>query len=430
MWKKLARFSLKLVIGLCLLAIGLFWLFTTKGEVDSRSLSSQDVVDSHRLVSSTLQQLRFSRDGVEVTMAQEQLDALLNVASHTLQPVIFHGGMGDFGVIVHAALQLPRPFEQRLMHAYCLFSESSRGFVIDGCRLGKVPLPGWLSMALFRSSVRLVFASPSDKQLLGLFQRGRMQNGRLVFRQSGLNEIELQLNPRLYSGRQLGRELLGSTEPLASDIAVYLDALERLAVAYPQERRLAFYMQQVLILALERSEHAGQQEQAFRNALWALAVGFGNPGFIRFAHPELGREAVPSLPGARLAGRRDLTLHFLYSAVIKQVGNPYLADQIGQLKELHDAASGGTGYSFVDIAANRAGIHFAEQLARIDDHQVLTLSTEDFERAFFPEILDLPEGLSESQVQLLLGGLQGDGFKALHRVIDERVAKLPLFQAM
>ncbi|MCC5853641.1 MAG: hypothetical protein JJU30_12430, partial [Alkalimonas sp.] len=92
MWKKLARFSLKLVIGLSLLAIGLFWLLTTKGEVDSRSLSSQDVVDSHRLVSSTLQQLRFSRDGVEVTMAQEQLDALLNVASHTLQPVIFHGG--------------------------------------------------------------------------------------------------------------------------------------------------------------------------------------------------------------------------------------------------------------------------------------------------------------------------------------------------
>ncbi|SEA57862.1 hypothetical protein [Alkalimonas amylolytica] len=428
MWKKLLRFVVKCTIGLCVLGVVLFWLITTKGQVDSRSLSSQDVVDSHQLVSSTLQQLRFSQNGIEVELAQPQLDALLNVASHTLHPVVFHGALGDFGVVVHVAMTLPRPFEQRLLHGYCLFSETRAGFAIDSCQLGKLPVPGMLAMLMLRTSVRIVFASPSDQQLLALLQQGRLSDGRLVFRQPDVSDIDLQLNPRLYSGRQLGRELLGTAAPLAPDVDVYLAALERLAEAYPQERRLAFFTQQLLLLALERSASEAQQEYEYRQALWALATGFGNRGFIRFANDGLGREAVPKLPGVVLAGRRDLTLHFLYSAVIKQVGNPYLADQIGRLKEIHDAADGGSGYSFVDIAANKAGIWFAEHLHQIDDVKVLTLDTAAFERAFFPEVRDLPEGLSEAQVQLLLGGLQGDGFQAVHQLIDSRVSELTLFK--
>ncbi|MCH8537240.1 MAG: hypothetical protein LAT66_05635 [Alkalimonas sp.] len=428
MWKKLVRFGLKLLLWFSVLGIGLFWLLTTKGDVDSRSLSSQDVVDSHALVSSTLQQLRFSQNGIEVELKQKQLDALLNVASHTIKPLTFHGALGDFGAVVHVVLRLPRPVDGRLLHGYCMMSETREGFVIDSCQFGKLPISGRIAMALLRFSVRLVFAEPSDEQLLTLFQHGRLSDGTLSFVQPDASGFQLQFNPRLYTSRQLSRDLMGSSQVYAPDVELYLDALQRLITSYPDERRLAFFMQQLLQLAQERAPES-QLDQEAMNALWALAVGFGNQGFIRFANPDVDRETVPNLPGAVLFDRRDLTLHFLYSVVIKLVGNVYLADQIGQLKEIHDAAEGGTGYSFVDIAANKSGVWFAQHLGQIDYHQVSTLSVEDFERAFMPEIADLPEGLSERQVQQLLGGLSGDGFNALHQMIDKRIAKLPLFNS-
>lgn len=420
-------FLVKASFCLLVLCILLFWLLTIPGTVDRRLIFSQDVSASRSLLASTITQLKSADQVIELQVEQAQLDALLNVASHTLNPVVSHGTISDAGVVIHLAYALPYPFGKRLVHSYCFFNETADGFVIEDCKVGKLPIAGAVAMFLFKSGIRLVLDSPADKQMLTLFQSGKISNGVVTFTGQEIQPIRLELNPLLYSGRRLSNEWLGGTKEFAPDIELYLAELQRIHLANSNEFRLAFYMQHLLVLAITRSEESSAAQE-YMNVLWALAVGFGSKRFARYAKQELDSSDIPPLPVAILAGRQDLSLHFLYSAIIKDVGNAYIAEQIGILKELSDAGKGGSGFSFADYAANQAGIHFVQQIDNIDTKQILTLNTDEFEMAFFPPVHDLPEGIREQKLNQVLGGLGGEGVKELESIIKQRIADLSLFK--
>lgn len=425
--RRVLVFFVKASLCLMVLCILLFWVLTVSGTVDRRLIFSQDVSASRNLLSSTIAQLKDADPVIALQFEQAQLDALLNVASHALNPIVFHGTISDAGVVVHLAYALPRPFEKRLVHSYCFFNETADGFVIEDCKVGKLPIADAVAMFVFKSGIKLLLDSPSDQQMLTLFQSGKVSNGKVNFTGQEMQPIKLALNPLLYSGRRLSNELLGATKELAPDIEIYLAELQRIQAANPNEHRLAFYLQRLLVLAITRAEKSDVRQE-YMNALWALAVGFGNKSFARYAKQGLNQNDIPKLPAAILAGRQDLSLHFLYSAVIKTVGSAYIAEQIGSLKELSDSGKGGSGFSFVDTAANHAGIHFAQQLSNIDEKQVLMLNTNEFEMAFFPPVHDLPEGIREQQFNDVFGGLGGEGAKALEAMIKQRIAALSLFK--
>ena len=48
------------------------------------------------------------------------------------------------------------------------------------------------------------------------------------------------------------------------------------------------------------------------------------------------------------------------SAGIKLIADSGISFAAGEFKELLDALSGGSGFSFADLAADRAGTHFAK----------------------------------------------------------------------
>lgn len=62
----------------------------------------------------------------------------------------------------------------------------------------------------------------------------------------------------------------------------------------------------------------------------------------------------------RLEGRNDLMLHFLVSAGVQLVSDHGAAMAIGEFKELLDSTGSGTGFSFVDLGADKTGLRFAE----------------------------------------------------------------------
>ncbi|MDP4528140.1 CehA/McbA family metallohydrolase [Alkalimonas delamerensis] len=428
MRKKLLTWLVRTAFIFAVLLVVIFWLLTTKGSVQQRTVASKDVVAAHNLFAATLAELRQASAGISIELEQSELDALLNVASHALRPVVFHGAILESSAVLHAVIELPGLFRGRVVHGHCWLSRQADGFQIESCQLGRMPFSGRLSMFMLRSGIRFFIDSPADDQLLTLFQHGRIAERRLSFTQMDAQAIRPRLAQRVYSGLSLGRDLSGGQQGLAPDVVVYLEQLETLAKANPDERRLAFFLQQLLLTAESRA-NGRQLEAQYHAALWALAVGFGNRSFIRYAHAEMQPNEVPALPAAVLAGRRDLTLHFLYSAVIKMVGNVHIAEQIGNLKELHDAGEGGTGFSFVDIAANKAGIWFVQHLNAIDIALAHQLTAEAFEMTFMPAVHDLPEGLREERFEQFLGGLQGEGTARLQAEIDRRLSQLALFGA-
>ncbi len=95
---------------------------------------------------------------------------------------------------------------------------------------------------------------------------------------------------------------------------------------------------------------------------------------------------------ATIFGRHDLALHFVLSCVLTVQLGPSAAEQLGIAKEIKDA-HGESGFSFVDLSADMAGVAFATHV--LDGKIPLDKLADSFNiRDYMPDIKDLPEGIS------------------------------------
>ena len=102
-----------------------------------------------------------------------------------------------------------------------------------------------------------------------------------------------------------------------------------------------------------------------------------------------------------------------------------IADAIGLFKEIDDS-DGGSGFSFADLAADRAGVRFAEIATGSDDNarkiqSVLAMLPN--ESYFFPHVTDLPEGITKDDFERFYGGVDNVNYLFLIEKIDKRINK-------
>lgn len=133
----------------------------------------------------------------------------------------------------------------------------------------------------------------------------------------------------------------------------------------------------------------------------------------------------------RLDGRADLSRHFWVSAALTVLADEPRAMMIGLSKEVMDSTPGGSGFSFIDMAANAAGIRLAvaatrsQESARALQARVrLAVGGGDL----FPSIVELPENISRDVLQAEFGGLGGVETRRLLIEIDRRIAALALYR--
>jgi hypothetical protein len=169
---------------------------------------------------------------------------------------------------------------------------------------------------------------------------------------------------------------------------------------------------------------AGSAAEENRAALLALALT---------ATPEALPKLVPAsqawatLPAVNLTlrGRVDFTQHFLVSAVIAAEGGGPLSDAVGVFKEIADS-QGGSGFSFNDITADRAGTRFGllVQQAPEELHRRLVPGLTDAD--LLPPVDDLPEFLSAAEFRKRYGGMNSPLYRAMLADIEARLDRLAL----
>jgi hypothetical protein len=129
-----------------------------------------------------------------------------------------------------------------------------------------------------------------------------------------------------------------------------------------------------------------------------------------------------------LRQRQDFALHFLISAVIAAEAGTPLADAVGLWKEMADARRGGSGFSFNDLAADRAGTRFGELAVRDPSRLQSRVATGLDDADLLPEVSDLPEHLPEFEFAARYGGVSGAGYRRLLADIESRIDALPLYR--
>jgi hypothetical protein len=164
----------------------------------------------------------------------------------------------------------------------------------------------------------------------------------------------------------------------------------------------------------------------------ALAIFTGHYRFANFVgevQPVVGKIAQPKAP-AILAKRVDLNQHFIFSAAIKILSEQGLSIAIGEFKELMDRGKGGSGYSFVDLSADYAGVKFAQTATEPEKALQLQnmLAGISSENVFFPSIKGLPEGFNKAEFTQRFGEIDSPEYLKIVNDIHNRVDSLAIHQ--
>lgn len=202
-----------------------------------------------------------------------------------------------------------------------------------------------------------------------------------------------------------------------------------------QEKRktsLAVFLQKLFTEVSERSGR-GEARQENRDAIFAMIMLLGSNRFGKFNSyivGDMGSTCMRRFRNVVLAGRSDLRKHFVYSAALKLMTEKTVSYAIGEFKEFFDIVKHRpTGFSFIDIAANIAGLRFAETVveteagARWAQH---ILAKNTLESVFFPITADLKEGFSDSEFHRLYHDTHSQEYRAVLEDLLSRINNLPL----
>lgn len=144
--------------------------------------------------------------------------------------------------------------------------------------------------------------------------------------------------------------------------------------------------------------------------------------------PEAENWPKPVKQRITLDGRIDFPKHFMVSAMIAAYADTILADAIGLYKEIEDSRSG-SGFSFNDIAANRAGTRLAEKAVanqasaqQMQQKMMSGLTDSDL----MPHWKDLPEHMHEAEFKARFGGIDSPAYKEMMQEIEVRASALPI----
>ena len=182
----------------------------------------------------------------------------------------------------------------------------------------------------------------------------------------------------------------------------------------------------------EDNSHNTDPVQLNRAAILVLGVILGGERLADLAQRQIDESRLPEAEALRdritAHGRQDWPRHFWVSAALTLLSDTDRSIIVGLAKEFMDAAPGGSGFSFSDLAADAAGNAFAlaatqdPASARATQRRIMKgARIEDY----LPDLHDLPEGIMRDQLQAEYGGLGGAGTQRVVAEINRRLAALP-----
>jgi hypothetical protein len=134
---------------------------------------------------------------------------------------------------------------------------------------------------------------------------------------------------------------------------------------------------------------------------------------------------------AFLYKRIDLAQHFIGSAALTASVNKQAAQIAGEEKELSDA-HGGSGFSFIDLAADKAGTRFGEMATSSPENarkmQKAMSEIKDYSD-FMPDPRDLPEHMNEADFKQRFESVNSPVYQDILKQIDARISAAPIYNA-
>ncbi len=355
-----------------------------------------------------------------VTLSQEDADLALNYlanryakgsASLTLKP----GG----AIIVASSGWLGKG---RYLNVEAQMRETAALPAFDALRVGRLPVPAWAADWLMQKALQRLNRRESARIATDLVKRVGVANGALTITYEWQDDAAGRLKAVLLPPADQAR------------LKVYQERLAALSTQLPEAAKvsLADILTPLFKLAAERS--ASGDPAAEHRAAIVVTAFFVNGKGLSVIVPAARDWPQPQKRRVVLGGRDDFAQHFSISAALAANAGTSLSDAIGLYKEVADSR-GGSGFSFNDIAADRAGTRFGELAARSRESALKLqqwlgagAAARVREADIMPAVADLPEFMQDAEFKRRYGGIGAPAYNKMMADIESRIAALPAYR--
>lgn len=415
------RFLLLLLVLLPIALVALVWAaLAAEPLVETAfNLSRQDLQRAQQIVAE--HDPRRLKRGERYKLTLDAKD--LNLAVNYLLKRYLDGGVrieteSDL-MVARMSLRLPdNPINPYLNLVLAVGEEEGQAH-ITGMHVGRVPVPGgWVEFVLDQMLQQLLHRE--DYQLFGdVIKELNLMDGRLQVLYEWQPELLSRVPARLVT--RLDQERLSA----------YYEVLVKATLQPDMGRRVSLLSLFKPLFQLAHKRSRSGSPAAENRALLLVMAGYVSGNGLEALAGSGAEGAAPRQVILTLERRQDFAEHFVLSAALAAAGDAVLADAVGLYKEMSDFR-GRSGFSFTDLAADRAGARFGEMAtsAASARHVQAVLMAEAVETDIMPRAGDLPEHMGAEAFQRRFGSFDSPAFEQLQQEIDRRIAACRLYQGI
>ena len=350
-----------------------------------------------------------------IQVAAEDLDLALNYLANRYvrgsAAVVLQEGSAS----LRASLALPANPLGSFVNINAVMVEGAGLPTVEQLMIGRLPVPSFVANRLMQWALEEAQAETAVHAATDAVKRVTMRDGVLL--------VEYEWSERLPDAI---RSAVLSNEDQAR-LKAYQARLSQVAAAGGAS---ALPMEEVLRALLNAAEERGGDAAAENRAALVSLAFFVNGKGLAAVIPAARDWPRPRPRNVTLGGRHDFAQHYSISAAIAASAGSPLADAIGLYKEVDDSR-GGSGFSFNDIAADRAGVRLGELATasmvgarKLQRAAATRLGAADL----LPDVKDLPEFMQEAEFKRRYGGVGAPDYKKMMAEIERRVAALAILR--
>jgi hypothetical protein len=352
-----------------------------------------------------------------LTLSEEEVNRLLNYAV-VLKPLSgMSVDLSPQSAQIQATLKFRPNAFGRYLNILAEIREEDGKLRLASLRVGNVPFPSWLAAGAAWLVQALLKRDDVYASLAEAVSRISLSENQLVLDYRWQPELLTRLERKSASllVSEADRErLLSYAELIAKQIRMRNTGS---SLDLPQLMRPVFER------VGQRGGDAAAENRAALIALSAYVSGISMKKLLTDSGRTTRRAPDVALT---LYKRQDWPQHYLIAAALSVSAGSRLANIIGLAKE-EDDTKFGSGFSFTDLAVDKAGARLGElsqgdMAARIRAQ----LAAADTDAALCPAVADLPESMGEEEFTHRFGKVGSPAYRKIIAKIDHRLARHPL----
>ena len=358
-------------------------------------LRSETIRSAADLLQRTSASLKADPDTVNLYVTQNEFNNIFTLLNKKEKKIALKRTYADGKSHFNSTVRLPFGTPSLYINSSATLLPSQTGLLWDDIKLGDITIPNGLFQHLQKLVLALFIGKSYSEQILNNISHVTMNAQRIGLTYTPSFSYEEGI---AQFTKRMSRST-GITMPTDdTKIAHYYELVVN-STATRTHMKLGELLTVVLAEANNQTKKANTSAVEENSAaLLALSV-YLTPNYFKRLVTLPSNTAPAHKTRITLDTRTDLAKHFTLSAAIKLIADNSVSYEIGELKEIFDSRSGGSGFSFVDLAADRSGILFStlatESDARAKAVQTLSVSGPIKDSDFFPNRALLEEGLTE-----------------------------------